>query len=78
MALVVKNPPVSAGNVRDVGSVPGSGGSHGGGHGNSLQYSCLDNPVDRRVLWVIVHKATESDMTEATEQMFTHNRLIVL
>ena len=75
---MVKNLPANAGDKRDGGSAPGLGISHGGGHGNPLQYSCLDNLVDRRVLWVIVHKAKESDTTEATEHMLTHNRLIVL
>ena len=45
--LVVKNPPASAGDVRDAGSIPESGSSPGGGHGNPLQCSCLENPVDR-------------------------------
>ena len=44
VALVVKNPPANAENIRDTGSVPGLGGSPGGGHGNLLQYSCLENP----------------------------------
>ena len=43
----VKNPPVNAGDIRDTGSVPGSGRSPGGRHGNPLQYSCLENPMDR-------------------------------
>ena len=47
VALVVKNPPANAGDVRDVSSNPGSGKSPGGGHGNPLQYSCLENPLDR-------------------------------
>ena len=47
MALLVKNLPTSAGDRRDVGSVPGLGRSPGGGHGNPLQYSCLENPMDR-------------------------------
>ena len=47
VALVVKNLPTKAREVRDVGSVPGSGRSPGGGHGNPLQYSCLENPMDR-------------------------------
>ena len=46
VALVVKNPPANAGDARDVGSIPGSGRSPGGGHGNLLQYSCLENPMD--------------------------------
>ena len=44
-----KNPLASAGNVRDRGLVPGLGRSPGGGHGNPLQYSCLENPMDRGV-----------------------------
>ena len=47
MALVVKNPPANAGDVRDMGLTPGSGRSPGGGHGNPLQNSCLENPIDR-------------------------------
>ena len=46
-ALVVKNPPASAGDIRDVGLIPGLGRSPGGGHGNLLQYSCLENPMDK-------------------------------
>ena len=47
VALVVKNPPANARDVRDAGLIPGSGRSPGGGHGNLLQYSCLKNPMDR-------------------------------
>ena len=47
VALVVKNPPADAGDLRDLGSIPGSGRSPEGGHGNPLQYSCLENPMDR-------------------------------
>ena len=47
VALMVKNPPASAGDLRDAGSIPGSGRSPGEGHGNPLQYSCLENPMDR-------------------------------
>ena len=47
MALVVKNPPAIAGDIRDTGSIPGLGRSAGGGHDNPLQYSCLENPMDR-------------------------------
>ena len=47
VALVVKNPFANAGNVRDLGLIPGSGRSLGRGQGNPLQYSCLENPVDR-------------------------------
>ena len=48
MALVVKKLPANAGDVRDMGLNPGSGRSAGGGHSNPLQYSCLENPKDRR------------------------------
>ena len=47
VALAVKNPSANAGDVRDVGSIPGSRRSPGGGHGNPLQYPCLENPTDR-------------------------------
>ena len=47
VALVVKNLPVNAGDIRDVESIPGSGRSPGEGNGNPLQYSCLENPMDR-------------------------------
>ena len=52
---MVKNLPASVGDVRDPGSVPGSGRSPGGGHGNSLEYSCLENPMDRGAWWATVH-----------------------
>ena len=66
MALVVKNLPVNAGDVRDVGSIPGSGRSPGVGNGNPLQYSWLENPIDKRSLsryspWgLTVHGVTKS------------------
>ena len=47
VALVMKNTPANAGDLRDTGLIPGSGRSSGGGHGNPLQYSCLENPIDR-------------------------------
>ena len=47
---MVKNPPADAGDIRDMGSIPGLGRSPGGGHSNPLQYSCLENPVDRGAL----------------------------
>ena len=47
VALVVKNPPAIAGDIRDSGLIPGSGRSPGGGHGSSRQYSCLKSPMDR-------------------------------
>ena len=59
MVLVVKNLPANA-EKRDVGSVPGLGRSPGGGHGNSFQYSYLENPMDRGAWWATVHKVTKS------------------
>ena len=55
MVLEVKNLPANAGDIRDVGSIPGSGRSPGVGHGNPVQYACLENPVDRGVWQAIVH-----------------------
>ena len=63
--LVVKNPPATAGNERDVDSVPGLGRSPGEGNGNALQYSCLENPMDRGAWGATVHGAAELDVTEA-------------
>ena len=51
---MVKNPPANAGDVRDVGSIPGSGRSRGGGNCNPLQYSCLENTADRSTWWVTI------------------------
>ena len=66
LALVVRNPPANA-DVGHEGLVPWSGRLLGGGHGNPLQYSCLENPMDRGAWWATVHRVTESDTTEATE-----------
>ena len=55
---MVKNPPVNAG--RDEGWIPGSGRPPGTGHGNPLQYSCLENPTDRGAWWATVHGVTKS------------------
>ena len=64
VALVVKNLPANVGDIRDVGSIPGSERSPGEGHSNLLQYSCLENPMDRGIWWAIVHRVSESDMTK--------------
>ena len=55
LALVVKNLPANEGDIRDVGSVPGSERSPRGGHGKPLQYSCLENPMDRGAWQATVH-----------------------
>ena len=60
---MVKNSPTNAG---DVGSVLGLGRSPGEGNGNVLQYSCLENSMDRGTRWGTVHGVAESDMTECT------------
>ena len=57
VALVVKNPPANAG---DVGLIPGSGRCPGEGHGNPLQYSSLENPMDRGAWWAAVHGVAKS------------------
>ena len=58
--LEVKNPPANARDIRDKGSVPGWGRSSGGGHDNPLQYSSLENPMDRGTWWTTVHRVTKS------------------
>ena len=66
MVLVVKNPSASAGDIKDTGSIPDSGRPPGGGHGNPLQCSCLENPVDRGAFRATVHRVAQkqSDLTE--------------
>ena len=64
MAQWLKYPPANAREVRDPGSTPGSGRSPGGGHGNPLQYSCLENPMDREARWAttvrgVTHSGTQ-------------------
>ena len=56
----IKNPPTSTGDIRDAGSIPGSGRSLEGGHGNPLQYSCLGNPMDRGAWRAMVYRVTKS------------------
>ena len=60
VALVVKNLPANAGDVRDAGSIPESERFPGGGHGNPLQCSCLKNPVDRGAWWATIHRVAKS------------------
>ena len=77
MVLVVQNLPANAGDIRDVGLIPGSGRSLGGGHGNPLQYSCLEHPMDRGAWWAIVHSITKSDMAEETASTRAHSDWLV-
>ena len=58
MTLVVKNLPVNAGDARDMGAIPGLGRFPGGGNSNPLQYSCLENPMDRGAWRATVHRVT--------------------
>ena len=60
VAPVVKNTPAHAEDIRDAGSIPGSGRSPGGGYGNPLQYPCLENPTDRGAWPAKVHRVTQS------------------
>ena len=62
VALVVKNPPANAADVRDLSLIPGLGKSPGGGLGNSLQYSCLENPMDWGAWQATVHRVAESQI----------------
>ena len=71
---MVKNLPATAGEVRDAGSIPGSGRSPGGGHVNPLQYSCLENPMDRGAWWVTVHGVTKS---QTRLRDFIHSYIIL-
>ena len=61
---MVKSLPANTGDVRDAGSIPGSGRSPGRGHSNPLRYSCLENPIDRGAWQVTVHRIAESDTTK--------------
>ena len=67
LVLVAKNAPVNAGDARDVGSIPGSRRSPGGGNGNPLQYSCLENPMDRAAWWAPIHRVAKSWTRPSTQ-----------
>ena len=60
MVLVVKKPSANAGDIRDMGSIPGLGRCPGGGHGNLLQYSCLENPMDRGAWQAMLHRVAKN------------------
>ena len=63
MVIVEKNPPANAGDTEDSGSIPGSVRSPGAGHGKPLQYSCLENPLDRGAWRATVYRVAELDTT---------------
>ena len=69
---VVKNPSANTRDVRDMDSIPGSRRSPGGGNGNPLQYSCLENPMDREAWWAIVHGVTKSQ-TRLSMEAYMHS-----
>ena len=71
MALVVKNMPANVGDVRDTGLIPGLGRSPGGGHGNPLQCSCLENPMDRGAWRDTVQMGSKE--SDGTEQACMHH-----
>ena len=57
---MVENPAANAGDIKDMGSIPGLGRSPGRGHGNPLQYSRLENPMDKGAWWATVHRVVHS------------------
>ena len=71
---MVKNPHANSGDIRDVGSIPGLGRSPEGGHGNLLQYPCLENPMDREEWQAIVHEVMESQtgLEQLSMHTYTH------
>ena len=71
--LVVKNLPANEGDTKDTGSIPGWGRSPGGGHGSPVQYSCLENPMDRGACWATVQRVTVSQT-----QLSTHAHMHTL
>ena len=70
VAAAVKNAPASAGDMKEAGSIPGSGRAPGEDNDNRLQHSCLENPVDRGARWATICH-TELNTTEATQHMHT-------
>ena len=72
---MVKNPSANAGDARDRGSIPGMGRSPGGGNGNPVHYSCLENPTDRGAWRATALGVAESD---TTEQLTAHTTILLL
>ena len=67
---MVKYPPANAGDVSEMGSIPELRRSPGGGHGNPLHYSCLEDPIDRGACWAAVHRVSKSQTQ--LKQLSTH------
>ena len=80
VVLVVKNPPANAGDVRDLGLIPGSGRFPGGGHGNPLQYSCLENPTGGGIWWATVPGVSNSwtQLKQLSTQTYSNITIIYL
>ena len=78
VVLVVKNLPANAEDLREAGLIPGSGKSPGGGNVNPLQYSYLENPVDRGAWWATVHGVIESETTEQAHCLFLFFRYLFI
>ena len=78
VVLVVKSVPAGKGDMRDSVSIPASGRSPGGGHGNPLQYSCLENPMDKEALQATVHGVTKSQTELKRLSMHTPMRFTYL
>ena len=74
---MVKNPPANAGDTRDVGSIPGSERTPGGGNGNPLQYSCLENSMDREA-WQPTVSGVVKSRTERSTHAHTHTHTQLL
>ena len=75
---MVKNLPANAGDIRDEGSIPGSGRSPDGEHGNPLQYSCLENPMDRGVWFATAHRFTKNQTQLKPLSIHTHTERRVI
>ena len=75
---MVKNLSANAGEARDAGLIPGSGRSPGGGNGNPLHYSCLENHMDREAWWATIHQVTRVRHNLATEHTHTHTHTHIL
>ena len=76
MALVVKNLYANARDIRDMGLIPGSGRFPEGGHGNPLQYSCLENSMDRGAWWATVHRVAKNQT--GLKRLSTHADIVLI
>ena len=74
---MVKNLPANARDIRDTGSIPGLGRSPGVGHGNPLQYSCLENSMDIGAWWATVHVVAKSQTCQSTHNTIVKKQLIL-